>query len=429
MNKKSLLSLILTFSLASSVCAREGISSVFDNSYAEENIEMCLKEGLSKLGIDINKEIPSENLSAIHQILKYTYENNIHKMRFETDNSTYTKKTGQEAVFDKDGNLVTNDWNRGSFNLGTYDDPITKFEVDIWPWLVWGNTANDPTVMEERFFHYIMDLDNGIQGYLFFKDKENLETVSFAELDEMDRAVYHLFNYILFNEDYEYKLSKDKIPFYTTSAENYWMYLEQICDLITNNEDSSSIIEKLSSEKDFNLDRLELLGIKEYDRKGRLFKETMYDLKWNDVFIVYYFYDLKDNLSFSRHSSGVTTTYTKIDDNTVSEEWSNDIKKTYVYKDGNQVKEIFYQPDLEEPDYIEYFFDENGLETYYRANDGRTSWNEYNDSNLLVYRHSDEGNEYYFGYQFWSDGTVKKRMCYKLNKQAGILQLQFKINS
>jgi hypothetical protein len=66
----------------------------------------------------------SQQLSIILYILKNTNENNIHKMRGETENKVYTNTDGREAVFDKNGNLVTNSYNRESFNYGSYDRPV-----------------------------------------------------------------------------------------------------------------------------------------------------------------------------------------------------------------------------------------------------------------------------------------------------------------
>lgn len=164
MNKKRFSICILTIFFIVSVYARETIVSVFQDSKKETDLSSCLKNGLIKLEVNLDEEIPEENLSAIHYILKHTYENNIHKMRGEEDNKVYTKESGEEAVFDKEGNLVANDWNKGSFNYGSYSEPINKFKVDIWPWLVWGNTREDPTSFDERFYYYIMDLDRGIQS-------------------------------------------------------------------------------------------------------------------------------------------------------------------------------------------------------------------------------------------------------------------------
>ena len=214
-----------------SMHSEETILAVFENSYKEENIEICLKNGLNKLNINLDSEIPTERLSAINFILKNTYENNIHKMRGEEDNKVYTKDTGEEAVFDKDGNLVTNDWNKGSYNYGTYDKPIQKFELDIWPWLVLGNTRTDPTSFAERFYYYLTDLDIGIQEYIFLKKKSDLEKINYSDLNETDKLVYHFFNYLIFNENYTFDLSEKNIKNYKKSADNYWNFLSQLFSL------------------------------------------------------------------------------------------------------------------------------------------------------------------------------------------------------
>ena len=221
------LTIILTM-IITSIYSEETVLSVFANSYNETNLEVCLREGLERLDINLDSEISADRLSAINFILKNTYENNIHKMRGEEDNKVFVKNTGEEAVFDKDDKLVTNDWNRGTFNYGTYDKPIQKFELDIWPWLVWGNTRNDPTTFDERFYYYLMDLDIGIQEYIFLEKKSDLEKISYTELTETDKLVYHFFNYLLFNDNYKYDLSEKNIKKYKKNAENYWKFLSQI---------------------------------------------------------------------------------------------------------------------------------------------------------------------------------------------------------
>ncbi len=227
--KRKFISAFLILSLVvSSMFAKETIIQVFEKSKAEIKLFDCLRDGLEKLEIDLDSTIPSDRLSAINYILKNTFENNIHKMRGEEDNKVYTKATGEEAVFDAEGNLVTNDWNRGSYNYGTYEQPIGKFELDIWPWLVWGNSKNDPTSFDERFYYYIMDLDIGIQEYIFLKDKSKLEKIDYSRLDENDKLVYKFFEYLLFNDTYKYDLKEKNIRNYKKSAENYWKYLSQL---------------------------------------------------------------------------------------------------------------------------------------------------------------------------------------------------------
>ena len=229
--KKIFILIALTLLLISNVFAEKNIISVFKDSKNTIDLKKYLEDGLKELNIDITKEIPKENISIINYILKFVYENNIHKMRNEDDNVVYTKKTGEEAVFNKNGDLVTNDWNKGSFNYGKYEQPINKFLLDIWPWLVWGNTKNDPTTFDERFYYYCMDLNPGIQKYIFLEDKSLLEKIEYSKLKEEEKLVYHFFNYLFLNEKFKYKLDERNIKNYKKSAENYWKYLSQIMEL------------------------------------------------------------------------------------------------------------------------------------------------------------------------------------------------------
>ena len=229
--KKNFILITLMLLSISNIFAEKNIISVFKDSKNTIDLKKYLEDGLKELNIDITKEIPKENISIINYILKFAYENNIHKMRNENDNVVYTKETGEEAVFNKNGDLVTNDWNRGSFNYGKYEQPINKFLLDIWPWLVWGNTKNDPTTFDERFYYYCMDLDPGIQKYIFLEDKSLLEKIEYSELKEEEKLVYHFFNYLFFNEKFKYKLDERNIKKYKKSAENYWKYLSQIMEL------------------------------------------------------------------------------------------------------------------------------------------------------------------------------------------------------
>ena len=229
--KKNFILITLMLLLISNIFAEKNIISVFKDSKNTIDLKKYLEDGLKELNIDITKEISKENISIINYILKFVYENNIHKMRNENDNVVYTKETGEEAVFNKNGDLVTNDWNKGSFNYGKYEQPINKFLLDIWPWLVWGNTKNDPTTFDERFYYYCMDLNPGIQKYIFLEDKSLLEKIEYSKLKEEEKLVYHFFNYLFLNEKFKYKLDERNIKNYKKSAENYWKYLSQIMEL------------------------------------------------------------------------------------------------------------------------------------------------------------------------------------------------------
>jgi hypothetical protein len=173
-----------------------------------------------------------EQLSIINYILENTYENNIHRMRGETENRVYITEDGREAVFDKNGNLATNSYNKGSYNYAPYNRPIEKFLLDITPWLELGNARDDPTSFDERLYYYTLDLNYGIQKYIFEGSGENIREILFNELSENEKEVYYIFIYIIFNENYKIQLDRENIPRLINDGKYYYEYFYQIQDLL-----------------------------------------------------------------------------------------------------------------------------------------------------------------------------------------------------
>jgi hypothetical protein len=182
------------------------------------------------------------------------------------------------------------------------------------------------------------------------------------------------------------------------------LYLVILC-LLTSCQTNKSILSETINEKNVKKENLVFFDLKEYNEFGLLIFE-----KWNDGYECKYFYD-DNNLIASEQNTGIKTTFKKIDENTSIEYWSNGIVKMYEYKNGRLLKEYW-----SEVDYTEYFYDEKGNEESYRSSYGEISWNEYNDNNLLIYRKNSNNNEYFFDYEFWPNGTIKKRINYKLIK-------------
>lgn len=56
---------------------------------------------------------------------------------------------GMQAVYNSNGQLVTNEENKGTYDFGT---PLTEdhFRMDIEPWVKWGNSPQDTTAYGER---------------------------------------------------------------------------------------------------------------------------------------------------------------------------------------------------------------------------------------------------------------------------------------
>jgi len=170
-----------------------------------------------------------EQLSIIRYVLKNTYENYIHKMRGETENKVFVNEDGREAVYDGKGNLVTNSYNKGTFNFySNKTEPIKKFLFDIATWLKSGASKDDPTTFNERLYYYTLDLDRGIQSYIFEGSNETLEMVPFDELSNDEKEVYYIFLKLLFNEKYKVKLNRNNIQRLRENSEYYYSYLYQI---------------------------------------------------------------------------------------------------------------------------------------------------------------------------------------------------------
>jgi hypothetical protein len=72
--------------------------------------------------------------------------------------SKYVSPDGfEEAVYDKEGKLVTSDENRGTFNhRSPYEGwGIPHVVEDVWPYVKWGNTINDKTPLIDRIHPFI----------------------------------------------------------------------------------------------------------------------------------------------------------------------------------------------------------------------------------------------------------------------------------
>lgn len=183
--------------------------------------------------------MPTQNqINAIYLILQNTAEINIHKMRGETENQVFINENKEngwypEAVFDKKGDLVTNNYNKWSFNFFLYkEEPLQHFIFDMLPWLVWWNSKNDPTDFNERFYHYLNDLNRGIQNYIFKSDMINIENIDIEKLNYDELMTIRLFSYILFNDNYSIKLTKSNQKKLIDDADFYWSYFYQIHEIL-----------------------------------------------------------------------------------------------------------------------------------------------------------------------------------------------------
>lgn len=211
----------------------------FSYGFPEKDlINLYEAKDIKNLKIDSTYTPTSYELSVIYYILQNTYEKNIHQMRGEKYNVVYVKTTAvdnfyREAVFDKDNNPVTNEYNKASGNFFlNKTEPIKHFTNDMLPWLIMGNSRIDPTVYEERLYYYIYDLDYGIQTYIFEGIDENLKIIDFNSLENSEKMAYRFFAHILFNKNYKIKLNTENKIKLKEDGDFYRSYFLQIQEIL-----------------------------------------------------------------------------------------------------------------------------------------------------------------------------------------------------
>ena len=106
-----------------------------------------------------------------YYILKNTAEINQHNIG-TSGNSVYLHIDGhQEAVYDKDGNLVTDSINMGTYNFcNPINDPICHFMLDTYPWIKWGTSPNDSTTKKQRLIAFLKDYFDGFKRTFGLKE-------------------------------------------------------------------------------------------------------------------------------------------------------------------------------------------------------------------------------------------------------------------
>jgi hypothetical protein len=95
-----------------------------------------------------------------------------------------------------------------------------------------GSAPDDPTSFDERLYYYTLDLDYGIQSYVFKGSQEELEHVPFDTLSADEKEVYYLFLYIIFfNDEYKIKLNDKNLERLIKDGTYYYEYFFQIQEL------------------------------------------------------------------------------------------------------------------------------------------------------------------------------------------------------
>lgn len=68
----------------------------------------------------------------------------------------------EELIVDEDGNPIITGPNASSYNFcHPVEDPYCHFFKDTWPWIKWGNAANDPTTTSQRWSAFLNDYFDG----------------------------------------------------------------------------------------------------------------------------------------------------------------------------------------------------------------------------------------------------------------------------
>jgi hypothetical protein len=185
------------------------------------------------------KYTPSQyEVNAVFFILGHSSEVHIHQMRGEDKNQVFVRTEKEnggyaEAVYDKNGDLVTSSYNEGSFNYYLYDvEPLKHFSADMLPWLVYGNAKDDPTSFNERLYYYLNDLDRGIQYYIFKGKPGSIENVSFDKLSKEDKMVIRFFCHLVFNKNFKIQLNEENREKLINDSDFYWSYFYQIQELL-----------------------------------------------------------------------------------------------------------------------------------------------------------------------------------------------------
>ncbi len=196
-------------------------------------IDMLNGENFKETNLKSIEKPTKYELSVINFILKNTNEINIHQMRGEKDNKIYLSKDGHnEMVINKKKKEIIKNYNTGTYNrYSNFENPINHFIYDTLLWLKYGVIQDNVTDIKERLYYYFLDLELGIQAYIF-SDIEKIYDIDFDNLSEEEQNTYKFFKYLIFNEKYNYKLNSKTKKTYKKSGEEYVKYLQQVYNLI-----------------------------------------------------------------------------------------------------------------------------------------------------------------------------------------------------
>lgn len=168
-------------------------ASISSNAYAKNYslfFKQKVEDNLRKID---EKKIDKDELVAIYTVLQNTPELHMHQMNGEVDNTVYIHPVkGYEIVKDKNGNIIKEGPNMGTYNYYLYNkEPLHHFLYDIEPWIRWGSYEKDPTSLNQRIKFYLMDLRIGTEKFLNLNVDNKIKKD--IEFDETEKKVLALF--------------------------------------------------------------------------------------------------------------------------------------------------------------------------------------------------------------------------------------------
>lgn len=103
-----------------------------------------------------------------------------------------------EVIFDKDGKIVTDPADYGTYNFSSpNDNPLGHFTQDVIPWLLWGNSPEDSTNVAQRFNAFFVNgtFSLGKKVYHAVRHKGNDNSVKHSEELELNINIYNPYIY------------------------------------------------------------------------------------------------------------------------------------------------------------------------------------------------------------------------------------------
>jgi hypothetical protein len=139
--------------------------------------------------------IEKDKIRAVATILRNTNELHIHQMRGANGNEVLINPDGHsEAVYDRNKKAVKDGINDGSYNyFHPQQDALRHFSFDIAPWLLMGQSPNDPTTRAERIDAYSADVFDGVIRVCKVKPRQRkLADVTVKELGSAEAVAIFL---------------------------------------------------------------------------------------------------------------------------------------------------------------------------------------------------------------------------------------------